>query len=65
MLLSVNDIIQCMNVDHTQICIEWLRLGLWRLMPFSTIFQLYCDSQFYWWRKPEYLEKTITCRKLL
>jgi hypothetical protein len=35
------------------------------LTPLSTIFQLYRGSQFYWWRKLQFLEKMTNCKYLL
>ena len=48
--------IQCQTKKTPQNGMLWFGFG--RLTLPSTIIQLYHGSQFYWWRKPEYPEKT-------
>ena len=64
---TIHSYIPCHYVKHMRKIRSYLigfGFGLWCLMPLSTIFQLKRGSQFYWWRKLEYSEKTTDLSKV-
>ena len=61
LLSHIDQFVQCFFVY-----IAILGLGLWYLMSLSKIFQLhvYRGDKFYWWRKPDYPEKTTNLSQI-
>ena len=51
--------------EYVHVGKKYRGLEVWCLTPFSTISQLYRGCQFYWWRKPEYPEKTTDLSKVI
>jgi hypothetical protein len=45
--------------------IDWLLCNIKWATPLSTIFQLYRGGQFYWWKKPEYPDKTTDLSQVI
>ena len=54
----LDDNASIINKAKTSRLIPYHGLGVWCLTSLLTILKLYYGSQLYWWRKPEYPEKT-------